>query len=123
MDERNRNAHLTFDRIGISIAELLELPYERRNGKAFQLGKLVIQIVKDALMRRERVRIHGLGTFKMRTKPGRIAKTCTKISVTGKWMKRPRRGTAFIRERTYAYFRPANDITRSLIDPPEDQKR
>lgn len=52
------------------VAAVLELPYDRRQGKAWEITKTILKVVTDALNRGEDVQIHGFGIFKVKPRKG-----------------------------------------------------
>lgn len=53
------------------VADVLELPYEGRSGKAYEAVKAIFTSMIGSLRRGEAIEVAGFGVFKLRTRPAR----------------------------------------------------
>lgn len=102
--------------MGIMLNHVLELPNNTSaTAKAWTIIKVIVQSMKDALLRGEEVHIQGLGTLKLHTKPQ-----------TRKWVnysfpaghKNPKSTIMTIPPKTYVTFIPSRSILSELNRKP-----
>lgn len=95
--------------LSYEVGAYLGLPRVRRSGEAYQITKAILQTITTSLQRGESVRISGLGTFKIRTKPS-TRSTCSDFQDTtplNHYLKT-------VPARQYVHFTPSKAILRTL---------
>lgn len=102
---------LTKSKISREVADVLELPYGHREGKAHDIVTCVLKVITDALLRGETVHVQGFGILSI-------------------WERKPvkRNASYFLAPRTkpyfsevvvkpakrYVHFQPAEPLIRSI---------
>lgn len=57
------------EELSYRVGELLSLPRVRRSGKAYRIVKAFCEVLTEALLRGETIKVDGFGTFKTHTRP------------------------------------------------------
>lgn len=97
------------------MAEIVELPYEGRQGEAYRIVQAVLQSITEALWRGEEVEIDGLGSFRVRTRlPMRRLVAVSPPLEKKLWKKGGKRILIPIESKKYVHFTPSKTITRVL---------
>lgn len=98
------------------IAEVLELPYRWRKGKAHDITNAVLKAIRVGLERDGRVRIDGFGIFTLRVRQPRRWR-CYYAPYRGTELHMTKGGAFEIQtfpEKTYVHFQPSTTITKVL---------
>lgn len=96
------------------ISEVLDLPYDKGQGKAQKIMLAFLKAITQALQRGERVMVDGFGIFSLRTKPK--TRSIVRFFREGKVYHTELRT---IKEKRYIHFQPAKDLVRSLNEDPK----
>lgn len=91
------------------MADILDLPYARRSGTAYEVVQKIQQAMTKALLIGERVSIKGFGIFSLRVKPA-TRSSCYYFygKKKGPW------AIVDIPAKTYVHFEPSKVLLRIL---------
>jgi nucleoid DNA-binding protein len=64
-----QNVTLTKDVLARRLSEVLDLPYDRRQGESYRVVRAIVSTMANALLKGERIRIDGFGIFQTYERP------------------------------------------------------
>lgn len=90
------------------VADILELPYNTRQGKAYEITKAILSVIVKGLRDGQPVKVDGFGIFELRTRPP------TRRYHTFFGSKPLHRELTFIPETKYVIFKPTKPFVKEL---------